>query len=196
MSHVGNDAELGNFHDHEDEDLTDEDEADEAIFFQGIEDKLNALEKNTPSFANQANNLESSSANKDMDEKENESQPKKPKTSKRPVLDVIRLLDPTIGIPHMLDSFSKRIQLRDKPGMEHYDAWMDSLMPTLAIPNVVSTIERLGHTAAVRRYISDLRLRQAVANVDGDTGIQSGSFNTDSDLVQQDNISDIASKAS
>lgn len=53
MSHVGNDAELGNFHDHEDEDLTDEDEADEAIFFQGIEDKLNALEKNTPSFANQ-----------------------------------------------------------------------------------------------------------------------------------------------
>lgn len=46
--------------------------------------------------------------------------------------------------------------------MQHYDAWMDSLMPTLAIPNVVSTIERLGHTAAVRVCSKSLSFLQQI----------------------------------
>jgi hypothetical protein len=36
--------------------------------------------------------------------------------------------------------------------MEHYDQWMDRLMPSMALDDVVETIEKLGHRAAVRVF--------------------------------------------
>ncbi|EGD80732.1 hypothetical protein PTSG_01322 [Salpingoeca rosetta] len=109
--------------------------------------------------------------------------------SKRMSLDVERLLNPENGVPYMLKTFSKHVRFSNKPGMEtrnlrllmdHYDAWMDQLMPKMSLSNVVDTIERLGHKAAVRTYLTDLRLSQAVRDEERGTDEQHNSHTQDS----------------
>eukprot|EP00056_Hartaetosiga_gracilis_P020817 m.21402 g.21402 ORF g.21402 m.21402 type:complete len:232 (-) comp8720_c0_seq1:125-820(-) len=98
------------------------------------------------------------------------------KKKKNHVFDEAKLLNTENGIPYMYETFCKHIKFHNKPGyeshnlrmlMDQYDVWMDQLVPNVVIPDVVNSIEKLGHKSAVKTYLQGLRFGLSVEQ-DGD----------------------------
>eukprot|EP00055_Hartaetosiga_balthica_P002964 m.5910 g.5910 ORF g.5910 m.5910 type:complete len:211 (+) comp2510_c0_seq2:30-662(+) len=105
------------------------------------------------------------------------------KKTKHSSFDEAKLLSTVNGIPYMYNTFKEHLKFHTKPGyesqnlrklMDQYDVWMDQLVPNLSIPDVVRSIEKLGHKTSVKTYLQGMRYGLSVGDGEYDEEEEEG----------------------
>eukprot|EP00045_Choanoeca_perplexa_P001856 m.22067 g.22067 ORF g.22067 m.22067 type:complete len:355 (+) comp11196_c0_seq2:21-1085(+) len=135
------------------------------------EDDQTNYNKDKPNEGDEAGDNVEGSGKEDSDDEKAKAKKKTRSKSKRPKLDAVRLLNDKTGLPYLAETFPKYVKFKHGRGYEShnlrllldsYDQWMDRLMPSMSLSDVVDTIERLGRKAAVKEYLLKLRVEKCL----------------------------------